>query len=160
DEHKGQVTSVALSPDGRKVASAETTILIRAVTSQTMLPSGPLAADRLLALWTQLADADAAKAHDALWILTTVPRQALPYLEQNRKSAPLADLRRLAALMNDLDANDFAVRKKATDELENLADAVVLALREKMKDKPSPEMRQRLEALLQEFDGPIPSPTQ
>jgi hypothetical protein len=33
-------------------------------------------------------------------------------------------------------------------------------LREKLKDKPALEMRQRIDALLQKLDGPVPSPAQ
>jgi HEAT repeat protein len=63
-------------------------------------------------------------------------------------------------LIADLENKEFTVRRKATRELEKLGDAAVPALREKLKDKPGLEMRQRLDELLQNLDGPVPSPAQ
>jgi hypothetical protein len=70
----------------------------------------PLAAERLLALWAQLADGNAGKAYDALWTLAAVPRQALPFLEEHLKPDSTADGRRVAMLIADLESDQFAVR--------------------------------------------------
>ena len=59
----------------------------------------------------------------------------------------------MAALVADLDRDTFAVREKASQELEKLGESVVGALRAKLADRPALELRQRLERLLDKFDG-------
>jgi hypothetical protein len=159
--HQDSIRSVVFSPDGRTLASAsaDTTVLIWAVSGRTAVPA-TLAAERLPDLWAQLADADVTRAHDALWALTAAPRQALPFLEQHLKPDPPADARRLAALIADLESDQFAVRQKATQELEKLGDTAVPALRQKSKEIAALETRQRLERLLEKLDGPVPSAAQ
>lgn len=55
----------------------------------------------------------------------------------------------LARLIADLDAAQFAVREKATRDLEQLGALARPALRQALAGRPSAEVRQRVEALLQ-----------
>jgi len=158
--HKRSVTSVAFAPDGKSVASASfDTVMVWTASGRTARPTASLAAERLPELWAQFADADIPKAYDALWTLVAAPRQSVPFLEQQLKADPI-DARGVAAQIADLNSDQFAVRQKAEQELEKLDKSVVPALRNKLKDKPASEMRQRIEALLQKLDGPILSPLQ
>jgi hypothetical protein len=54
----------------------------------------------------------------------------------------------LARLIADLDSKTFAVREKATRELENLSELAGSACRQALERQTSLEVRQRLEALL------------
>jgi dipeptidyl aminopeptidase/acylaminoacyl peptidase len=147
----GSVSLVAFSPDGLTLASVggDSTAVLWTVRGRTEFPTKPLAAERLLALWAQLADRNAEKAYDALWTLAAVPRQAVPFLEEHLKPASTADGRRVAMLIADLESDQFAVRQNAVQELEKLGDTVSAALRQKLKEKPALEARQRLEGLLE-----------
>jgi hypothetical protein len=64
---------------------------------------------------------------------------------------------RLAQLFADLDSARFAVRQQATQELENLGELAEPALRQRLQDQPSPEVRGRIEQLLLKLPGAKPS---
>jgi hypothetical protein len=70
-------------------------------------------------------------------------------LRQRLRPAQPADPRRVAQLLADLDGNEFAVRQRAAEELEKLADLVEPALRKALAEKPSPEVRKQLERILE-----------
>jgi hypothetical protein len=57
----------------------------------------------------------------------------------------------------DLDADAFAVREKASQELEQLGPAAEPALLKALQDKPAPELRQRVESLLKRLETDTPS---
>lgn len=63
-------------------------------------------------------------------------------------------------LIRDLGSDHFAVRDQASKELENLGEAPIAACRKALASEPSPELRRRLEMLLekQEQDRRSPSP--
>jgi tricorn protease-like protein len=158
--HKGLVLSAWFSPDGKTLASASAdgTALIWAVSSRTTPLPTPLSAEELVALWEALADADVPKAHAALWTLAAAPRQTVPFLREHLPAAVAADPKRVAAFLDDLVSEQFAVREKASQELERLGESAVGALRSKLADKPALELRQRLERLLEK--QAIPGPAQ
>jgi hypothetical protein len=109
--------------------------------------------------WSELAGSDAAKAYRAIWSLVGVPEQSVPFLKEHLKPIPAVDAKRLTQLTTELDDQRFAVRKKATDELEKLADLAVPALQRILEQKPSLEVRQRVEKLLEKAEQ-IGSPDQ
>ena len=59
--------------------------------------------------------------------------------------------------MADLDSEEFAVRQKASKELEKLGPEVEPIFREVLAGSPSPEVRKRLEALLARSPLPLHS---
>jgi hypothetical protein len=61
-------------------------------------------------------------------------------------TAPTAE--RLSQLIADLDSNRFAVREKASGELEQLGELAEPALRGALEGKPPPETRERVNAVL------------
>src|SRR5207245_5042900 len=72
--HRGGVTALAFSPDGRRLASGsqDTTALLWDVASTvrvTQKQSLKLASEELEALWADLATGEGAKAHRAIWRL-------------------------------------------------------------------------------------------
>jgi WD40 repeat protein len=148
---EGRAYSLAFSPDGMTLASAQwdSTVLLWRVLSSDAGPKD-LAAEDLDACWTDLAGDDGGRAYRAIVALAGAPRQAVPYLQQ-RLPKPVAavDPQRLARLIADLDGGAFAARQQAATDLEALGDFAEPALRAALDDKPSLEMRRRLQPLFE-----------
>jgi RNA polymerase sigma factor (sigma-70 family) len=150
--HRGEVMSVAFLPDGRRLAtgSPDTTALVwdlAACANDGRTPVAATAAEREGA-WADLFGNDGRKAYRALWALAASPKETMVLLRGRLKPATKTDRDRLARLVKDLDADDFAVREKATDELAKLGGAAVTALRKALEGSPSAELKQRAELLL------------
>ena len=106
---------------------------------------------QLEALWSALAGDDAGKAYEAIAALAAAAKQAVPFLQERLlvpPPPPPFDPQRLAQLIADLASNTFSVRQKATEQLEKHVEKVEAALREALGQKPSLEVRCRLERLL------------
>ncbi len=145
--HRGAVTSLSFSADGRRLLSGshDTTALL------WDLDGGRT--DRLATtaeiekLWADLAGEDAACAYAAIRTLAAVPNVAIPFLRKHLPPVPAVDEKRVARLIADLDSDDFATRQRATADLEKLGEQALPAYRKALDGKPSLEMRRRLEDL-------------
>jgi RNA polymerase sigma factor (sigma-70 family) len=156
--HQGHLSCVAFSPDGRTMASggSDACVLIWDATGQRsrqQRPSSPWNAAQLDQLWADLATDHAATAYQAICTLRASPGQALPFIEKRLRPVPLVDVKRIAEAIRRLDSEQFTVRDQATAELEQLGDAAEAALRRALADKPSLEVRRRVERLLERLDG-------
>jgi WD40 repeat protein len=159
--HRSDVVSVAFAPDGLTLASGggDSTVLVWDTTGRRRdgrWRGRPLTSGQVDACWTALADADAAKAYDALWALVAAPEQVTGFLQKRLPPVPRPDAKTLARLIADLESNDFHVREKATDELSRLGEAAAHTLRQVLESKPAPEVRRRLQPLLEEARGWTP----
>jgi WD40 repeat protein len=147
DPHQLRNQSVAFAPDGRSFVTGheDGTVL------QWNVPGAdgpePTAADHD-ALWAALADADLLKARGAVERLVRHPPVAVALLRAKFVPPAAPNLEDLPALVRDLDAANFAVREAASKKLRELDDAAEPALRAALTASTSPEVRQRLEALL------------
>jgi hypothetical protein len=121
-------------------------------------PAGGLTDEQLGALWADLTGADAVRAFRALAGLADHPDQAGPFLREAVKRLPLLDGKRLARLIADLDADEFAARERASKGLAALGAAAAPALRAALRGKPSPEAAHRLRQLLKPLDDQNRSP--
>jgi hypothetical protein len=101
---------------------------------------------------------DARKAHRAIFTLAGSPKQSLPFLKEHLHPAAAVDPKRVDKLLADLNSEQFAVREKAQPELEKLADLTEPALRQTLANKPSLEVRKRVQALLDRLHGPVIQP--
>ncbi len=151
--HYSHIRSIAFSPDGTTLASgsADTTVLLWNVTGRpTGEHSGTLSAEGLHLLWDDLANTDAAKAFDAIGLLTATPDQAIPMLKAKLHPAPApAEKKQIARLLADLDSERFEVRQKVMEELKQLGERAEPGLREALQDKLPLEARKRVEELLE-----------
>jgi hypothetical protein len=158
---KEAVTSVAFSPDGRSLASAgqDPPALIWDATGLVQRPGarqGRLSPQELETLWLDLGSPEGPPAYRAVWALAAAPRQAV-LLTRERMRPITAD--QIAQWIAELDSEEFAVREKATLELENQAEAADPALRKVLEGEPSLEVRRRVERLLELRKHQTISPT-
>jgi RNA polymerase sigma factor (sigma-70 family) len=163
--HKGRLTSLAFSADGRVLISGseDTTGLVWDLAGKLGTKDhagGPQTVPDFDACWADLAGGDAARAYRGMRRFLTSPAEAVPHLRRRLRPVPVVDEKRLARLIADLDSNRFAVRAAAQKELDRLGEAAAGACRKAREGRPSVEVRRRLESLLgkqghQEWD---PSP--
>jgi hypothetical protein len=140
---------LAFSRDGRRMATGmpDGTILVWNV---SLPPAGTLhlSAKEIGALWTDLADDDAAKAWRAVWRLADAPQDALSFLRGRVKLYPTASADVMRKLLAELDSDSFDVRQAAVKRVKELGLQAEPALRAALNAKPSLEQRRRIEELL------------
>src|SRR5262249_7544995 len=130
------------------------TVLVWDLKSLPPLTPLQLRPEDLASLWLDLAAADAAKAHQAVWRLASAPGGSIPFLAAPVTPATEASLARARRLVADLDSDEFRVRANAAKELEALADEAAPALREVLGGRPTLEVRRQAERLLERVSVP------
>jgi RNA polymerase sigma factor (sigma-70 family) len=158
--HECSTSSVALSPDGRFAATggADTTVLLWDLWGKRPVGNPP-GEQELAGWWADLTDVDARRAYAAVGALASTPRQVVPFLAGRLPSIPPLDARttaRVAALLTNLDGDDFAARERAFGELRKIGPASEPLLRKALSDGASPELRRRIEALVKSWQESPP----
>jgi RNA polymerase sigma factor (sigma-70 family) len=155
--HLTGAMSVAFAPDGRTLASggADSMVLLWDLTGRQQkgrLQAVKWTPPELEQCWKDLTSAEGPRVLQAIWDLAAASEQAVPLLRQRIKPVESADAKRVERLIHDLDSEDFQTRTKATQELENIVDEAESALRKKLVEKPSLEMRQRIQQVLSKLE--------
>jgi RNA polymerase sigma factor (sigma-70 family) len=155
--------SLAFSPDGRQLISGhtDTTALVWDLSGRALgqaKPRDTLTHVELEALWADLAGFDGGKAYRAIRRLAAAPEQSLRFLRGRLRPVAAPDDHRIAALLADLDSARFAVRDRATKELEAMGEAAVPTYQRALKGKLSFEAGRRVESLLDRQDRQDHSP--
>jgi RNA polymerase sigma factor (sigma-70 family) len=160
--HRNGFTCLAFAPDGKTLASGnwDTTCLVWDVSG--LREKGELAADlgpkQLEALWIDLASDDAARAYRVIHTLAAAPQQSVQFLAGRvQPRQPVTD-ERIAQLIAELDNERFETREKAAAELAGLERRAEPLLRKTLDGDPSPEVRRRIESLLNKLQGPVTFP--
>jgi RNA polymerase sigma factor (sigma-70 family) len=156
--HQHYAASVAFAPDGKTLASGsrDTTALIwdLAAHVKKVKPVARELSDKdTQARWDALSGDDAAKAYDAINALASAPAQAVPIIKKNLHAAAPADAERINRLIADLNSDEFAVRKKAHQELQKQGESALPVLRKALAGNPPAETRKRLKELVEMASG-------
>jgi WD40 repeat protein len=154
--HRGSIAALAFSPDCTLLASGaeDTTLLLWDLTGPADQPAkvkGPLSAPQLESLWADLAASDARVAWRVCGQLIASPKETVPFLEHRLlagRPAP-ASAESVDRLLAALDDRRFDERERATRSLQQVGKAAEPALRRALQNKPSAEVRRRVEWLLE-----------
>jgi RNA polymerase sigma factor (sigma-70 family) len=152
--HHGGIDGLAFSRDDRLLVSTggDATALLWDLTGHApdgQAPSLRLSPRDLERCWADLANADAATAFRAGQALALAPPgQVVPLLHDRLRPEVTADAKQVAAWIRDLDSPEFTVREKAQRQLERIAGHAEPALLTALADRPSAEVRRRVEKLL------------
>ncbi len=109
---------------------------------------GGLSPQGLEGLWATLAEDDARTAYQAIQSLVFESEKAVPFLKERMRPVLEPNANQLSSWIADLDSDEFAVRQKATQALEQLDNLAEATLRKKLAEKPSPEVCRQIEDLL------------
>jgi WD40 repeat protein len=153
--HEGPVSALAFTADGARLLSggSDTTVLVWDLAAPGR-PARPPTADQLPGVWADLAGDDAARAFRAGAALAAAPCLAVSLLKAKVRPVAAPEPGRLARLVAELDDERFAVRERASRELEGLGELAAPALRRALGMKPSAELRRRAEPLLEQLAEP------
>src|SRR5262249_45444557 len=139
------ILSLTFSPDGRALATGDQDGKVKLweaapwtvpgatrPAEEKHLPAADVPVPEMADLWADLAGVDAARAYRSLWAMADAPAQAMPFLRARLR--PVAALtpdqqKQVDQWLRDLDHDRYAVREKASEELERLAEAAVPSLR-------------------------------
>ncbi|HZZ82745.1 MAG TPA: WD40 repeat domain-containing protein, partial [Gemmataceae bacterium] len=150
--HSGPVGPVVFAPDGRSAASGsvDTTILVWDLTriKRELLAPISLRDEQLKSLWNDLGGSDAMKAGEAVRKLAAGAKDAIPFLSKEIKPAAAIDPKKIDQWIMDLDSSNFQKRTRAAAELEKIGELARPALKKVLDSEPSPEMRRRVEPML------------
>lgn len=155
--HEGRVYALAFSPDGRHLASASSDAPVFVWDVYGLGGPAAKAADGEPGrLWEALAAADSAEGFRAVRRLAALPGEAVALLRANLRAALPPDEKHVRRLLADLDSGRFAVRQRATAELEQMAPDIEPLLREALRAAAAEEVRRRLAQVLARVDDPGP----
>jgi WD40 repeat protein len=146
--------AIAFAPGGNALASGgqDTTILTWDVRFPGKTP--PAVAEKDFDhLWTDLASRDGKVAHETICALLAEPALALKMIKQRLHSFSTMDASRMAQALDDLDHDRFPVREKATHDLAQLGELAEPFLRDRLENRPSAEVRRRVQLLLSRLDN-------
>jgi hypothetical protein len=158
DEHQGPALAVAFSFDGKLVASGATDGKafvrdIAAVHAALKAPGEVLPPRKLERYWASLASRNPRQAFQGVWAMSMAPKQSLPlFIERLSSFAALMDRQRVGQLVTELNDDGFAVREKASQDLEKMGSLIEPILKKALMGQlPSLEMRRRIERLLEKI---------
>jgi RNA polymerase sigma factor (sigma-70 family) len=151
-----RVTTLAFSMDSSRLASGggDGTVLVFDLSrAAKVTPNAELTKAEMESLWADLAnDSDAAKGFRAVRALAASAKQAAPFLRKQLPPVSEEDQRQIDELIADLGSKDSDARKKAETELSKTAQLARRAMERALEKKPSIEVCERLNGLVQAVD--------
>jgi WD40 repeat protein len=156
--HGDAVTRVLFEADGEHVVSAslDNTLLVWAVKelrNRSPSPANKLTRADLEQFWGDLGDPSGRKSYDAmLQMLVGFDDLVLVFLKEQLGDQKFVDLKVIKQLIAELDSEKYQTRAKAMSALKRIGYQAEPLLREMLKQKPTLELRMRVEQLLKELD--------
>lgn len=149
--HHSGVHALQFTPDDRMLYSGggDSTILKWDATGRHGKGASSPSSE---AAWAALAK-DANKAYPAVWDLVDAPTEAVSLLRK-RVTPEKVDAKEYQRLVDDLNAEEFAKREKASGALKSLAYSAESLLRRSLETEKRPEVKERLQKLIDELEGP------
>ena len=153
--HDGPVSSLALSADGRVLASGsnDTTVILWDLTGLKQRSPGRLSVQDAEALGLELGDEDARQAYQVMWRMAAAPRESVTVLAGKLKPETDPNASDIARLIGQMDDARFAVRERAVQALRGVGEPALASLKRALAGQPSREIRTRLEGLLADLDS-------
>jgi WD40 repeat protein len=158
--HRHGVHAMAFAPDGQTLASGgdDNVVFLWDVTgAKTSAAANKPSDNDLSSWWNELASEDGKRAGVAIAAMLRKPEASAAFLQEKLRPAEALDEKRLAQLIADLDDAAFETRETASRELVRLGERAEAALRRALTNRPSLEMRRRIEDILSKLEpGPLP----
>ncbi|HYV38778.1 MAG TPA: WD40 repeat domain-containing protein [Gemmataceae bacterium] len=151
-------TTVAFSPDGKKLAaglaSGQVEFFDLTPPEWPYADKAPkLGAKDLEKLWVDLADEKAEVGYAAVWTLCAAGKPAVAYFKEKLQPEKTTAGDQIKDLLDRLDNEKYQTREAAFGALKKLGSAIETELRLALADdKTSPEVRKRLQKLLDSLD--------
>jgi len=151
--HDVPISIMAFSPDGRTLACAyrDTTVLVwdlAAVAPKKLdMPTPPEEN------WRGLESEDVAVAWKAHWALVQGEEKSVAYLKDRLKPVRPTKVGPIGPLIKELDSPVFAIRQRATKDLETLGPSAEPDLKEALKNATNLEVNRRLQGLLKTLEA-------
>jgi WD40 repeat protein len=145
--HQGYISSLAFSPDNRRLLSGgrDTTALLWAIAPENpALPAAWKDADRL---WLEMG-APPSRAYAIVWALMAHPDRAIEVLAKRLQKDEGASEKEIRSLITNLSSPKFAQRDTAMRRLKVIGTRSLPALEESLKKAPDLETTRRIQELL------------
>jgi WD40 repeat protein len=151
--HDVPISLLAFSPDGRTLACAyrDTTVLVWDLA--TVAPKKLDMPYPLQENWLGLESEDVAVAWKAHWALVQGEEKAVAYLQDRLKPVRPTKVGPIGPLVKELDSPVFAIRQRATKDLETLGPSAEPELKEALKNATNLEVNRRLQGLLKTLEA-------
>jgi hypothetical protein len=164
--HRGAVAALALSPDGKMLATGsldDKVLQVWKVAARELTHKGTpleLSTTELAGLWTDLGSSDYEKADNAWRKLGAAGDNAIAYLRQVIRpiAVPAADIKYIENLVAELDSEKFATREKAAKDLLAAGELAMVPLQRLLEKPSSIEAAKRAEAVLKKLGEPQLTP--